>query len=263
VGTLTRRLLGRKGTGWRPDEKDKRDWQFDRLGLSSSDLPLERNLFPSAASVVSQWSSNSCVGYSGAYNLAIVHYIATGEWLPLSGLDGYWYARFLRGWQKLDEGATIRDLCKAYQRRGVSEYTDWPFSYRTINKQPGPKANMNAYPRRGGSYVRIFGLGTTKADSVKAAIASGHPVQGGFAIDSTWYGDRGPEILVKPPKDSDVSGHHALCICAYRQDPDFGTVYGGPNSWGPSWRKDGWFWVTEDYLRSVHVSALTIYYGWT
>jgi hypothetical protein len=261
---LSNLLLGRRGTGCKPNADDSRDLNIDKLGLASSGLPAEIDYWSIVSKHVrNQDYSNSCVGQTVAEQCQITHFLTTGEWLDLSALFPYYYGRFVQnGYSRkgiTDTGVNIRDTLKAVRHIGICGEREWAFSLSRVNKQPGPEAYMTADDRAGGEFHRVYGTGTVKPDAIKATLAARLIPIAAFNVDKSFCQNNGPKVIDTPAAPY---AWHAMPFIGYKYDADFGPVYRILNHYSNNWRDGGSAWVTEDYVRSALITDITIYHGW-
>lgn len=226
-------LRTRRGTGWLPDEPDARD---DLAPLSWMKAPESATLVHPAVTPRDQGRTSACVGFAlaQAYELAAAHQgVLTGD---LSPLFTYTLARLQDGTHG-DTGTRIRSAIKALGRHGIASERAWPMARRRLNKTPSFRAYRDAFDRRGlRRYYRVYG-----ADQVRAALAQGFPVVGGWFVGREFLDYRGDGQVTHDP---DGRNGHALCVVGYAAS-GFSLL----NSWGTGWGSRGYARVTEDFIR--------------
>lgn len=255
-------ILRRRGTGWVQNLPDSRDHDFDRLGVTSSDLPDSVSLRPYLRQIRNQRSANSCVGEAIATAISIAECKAGLPHVPVSSLYPYWYARYQHGSTRIDKGTYPRYALNAMRRIGIPDERYWPFRLDKVNRQPVPKANMEAHPRRDGSYVSIKDTGTGRILAARAALTAEKPFIFGTQITRAFQGDIGSSVFDRPYPHEKLAGGHMLTAIGYKHDGLYGLLFEVANSYDDDWRDDGCCWITEDYLRWVLTKNLTIVYGW-
>jgi len=251
-------IKNQRGLGWIPNPPDKRDFDFDVMGLASSDLSVDCSLWLHVTRLRNQRSSNSCIGKALGNAVSIREHIENVDAGHASSLHPYWYGRYINHSHKRDKGAHIRYVLKAARRCGIPDEAYWPFKLSKVNKQPKPNAQMQAYDRADGKYVAIRDYGTARELAVRAAIDAGFPVLFGVGIDSSFFNDDDSNIIGMPT--GSIIGGHAMVIIGYKFIEDYGIVYEILNSWGANWRAGGRAWITAEYLALCH--DLSIIYGW-
>jgi hypothetical protein len=236
--------LGVRGLGCRPDGYDPRDKAFSELLLGVTSAPrsvsLEERMPLTGA--LDQQATQACVGYSWALAL----------WLEMAGLGFgelfmpsphaiYFWARAYVGMQRQDSGAMLRDAPRALAAFGFPTSEAWPSKPYTVNVQPSILALRSANDRRRlAGYYRIP-RGDT--DSMRLAIAAGHPVVFGLKLRSSFLDGNEPVI------DRDTGserGGHAMVALGYD-----GRGFRVASSWGPTWRERGLCWISERRMQEA------------
>lgn len=253
---LVGRLLGRRGTGCLADVPDERDLPFDRMGLSALGIPATATLRHHVPQVLDQLSTESCVAHAVCAAIQIDRR-AHGESAPLpSRLFAYFNSRASHGAAGYDLGTYPRACVKMLAKFGAPPEEAWAFTARqaTVNQRPSWGAYRQAYDHRGPrGYYRIFDTGQNRVDAVRAAIAAGHPVVFGAAVDEAFTRMDGP-VVIGPPYEGRIVGRHAMVVVGYTDDNRFEVL----NSWGERWRDSGFWWMSEDYLRWQDVDDLQV-----
>jgi C1A family cysteine protease len=258
------RRYGKK-VGWKPDEKDSRDFTFDQLGLGDSrhqSFSLERHCGP----MYNQGGTNSCVAQAFAGAIEVRESILGLERRTPSRLFMYWNARRAHGKQRYDFGTYLRLCAKMLNRVGVPDEEYWPFTSAslTVNRRPSWEASMRAHPRMGGRYFRIFDMGGARSQAIRAALESGFPVAFGTTVHSEFAKNDGSTFIQKPDSDSGKAlGGHAMLIVGHMDDPAYGPVFRVRNSWGAAWRADGYAWLTAEYIEAFYSSDFQVIDGWS
>lgn len=239
-----------RGLGHREAPPDDRDWPAERLGLTGAGaLPPVGDLTAEIDRIRDQGATSSCVGHAvaRAWHLrARVQGDARVE--HPSALDVYAVARVHEspGAPLVDAGSIVRDALQALDALGACPESAWPFDADLVNSIPPWDARRSAADRRSVRYARLFG-----ADAVRRAIAAGHPVVLGCAVDqafmdlrahSTWPGLRGESL-----------GGHATCIVGY--EPGALLLC---NSWGESWSDHGLGWIADRAVDSAELWAVEV-----
>lgn len=262
---LLGKLLGRRGTGWKPSPRDVRDYGMDRLGLSARDLPVTCDVLgPMWPTVYDQGATSSCTGNAVSAAMAMQARYVHGD--PSLGAPSrsalYYSGRALTasrtGERISDTGAYLRDVFDAARRIGAPFERDVPFSARRINQPPHFRALVSGHGHRGGSYVRVLETGAQKSLAVRAALAAGFPVVIGSPVSSEYTRD-GDDVLFDVPDPASIAGGHAQVLTGYDWSGDFGR-FRVVNSWG-QWRDAGRAWLTDSYVEWPWLEAWVIY-GW-
>ncbi len=250
-----------RGLGWIPNSRDKRDWDFDRMGLASASLDAA-GLEAYIREILSQGSTSSCVAQALAGAIHLLEVITQLPYEVVARLFLYYFARLQHQYPVTDSGTSIRLAVKALFELGVPSEEFWPFSTQpaTVNQQPrGWEPYMRAHPRRGGEYYAIKDSGTARVDAIKAAISSKYPVVFGTPVAKTMLPSNGSSVIDRPGRLTSIAGGHAMVIVGYR---DGGDLFRVLNSWGNDWRDGGLCWMTRDYITWSKTTDLTIIRGW-
>jgi C1A family cysteine protease len=212
-----------EGFGWKPDRPDHRDRIFKVASGLRRNLPSVVDLRPICPSHGDQGKLGSCTAH-GITSIIRYALIKSGKLdRPLSRLQLYYDERVIEGTVKEDSGATIRDGIKSSADKGVAPEPLWPYNIDRFTQKPFKNVYDGALKFRALAYERV----EPDATSIKAAIASGFPVVGGFNVFEQFLS--------------------AQCTYfpAYGQRSGYIT---SRNSWGPNWGDKGDFYVPEEYL---------------
>lgn len=248
----------RRGAGYLPDEVDKRDFSFDKLGLGSTHLPPEVSLRPHVSMVLDQRSTNSCVANAICNAIAIADSSQNDLTSPIlvSRLFAYYNARAFHGSEKRDAGTFLRYCIKGLVKFGMPAEAQHPFSVLRVNRRPSWNAYRHAFDRRGPSgYFRIFESGTSRIQAIKSALVNGYPVCFGTTIDREFTKPSGPSVVGRP--GSNILGGHAMCWVGYR-NRNGGDQFLTLNSWGRNWRDGGFVWMTDEVVADANTRDLQV-----
>ena len=259
---LVNRFTGTRGLGWRPNKPDKRDYDYDmqKMGLASSDLPLDGDLSQYVSVVLDQLNTSSCVAHMIAHSIDIRTRKAGYEYDPVSRMYIYYHARRRHSKILVDDGTYMRLAMQAMREQGIPDEEYWPFKRLKINRRPLWKADAMSHQRRNGKYYHIFDVGDSRSTAIKAAITDGYPVGFGTQIGES-FRSGGLNVVDIPNSEKILGGHAVLCV-GYRADPNFGTLFKILNSWGPDYKEGGYVWFTEEYMQWTSTRDLHIMQGW-
>ncbi|NQY04266.1 MAG: C1 family peptidase [Halieaceae bacterium] len=256
-----------RGTGYRPDDPDPRDWDEAKLGLSVSASP------PSSISlgqvpIYNQGRTSSCVAQAIAGGIEILERKAPeyhDKASTPSRLFIYFNSRRSHsgGPALFDNGTYLRTAAKAMERLGVPDESMWKFSQNPmrVNRRPSFAASMRGKARSDGNYYRILPGGDQRIKAIKAALLEGLPVAFGTLVTPDFLKSKGSHTIDKPSDTAQFAGGHAMLIVGY-DVTDEGLVFEVRNSWGTGWRDDGYGWLTEDYIRWASSRDFQIIKGW-
>ena len=214
--------------------------------------------FPPAAS---QGRQNSCVGWATAYAVKSFHERTERRWNFNSGNSvssrcgsgssrvfspAYVYNQINRG---RDRGSSIRNAFNLMVREGVAPCSDMPYNVRDYLSKPGARARQVAakFKGRSSKYVNCSNL-----NAVKAVLAGGNPLVGGFKVTADMYKVRSQ---VWDTFDGNVRGGHAMAVVGYDDSKVSPRGERGAfklfNSWGTRWGRGGMGWISYGNMRRV------------
>jgi len=245
INTL-KRALGLKvfpKLGHKMDPEDSRDWHVDKLLArvgAPAMVPLKGSVYSPELKIKDQGGTGSCEGQSVA-NATRAAYLALGLPCPdLSALFVYYCSRALQTPNKIvDDGAYIRDGIKTLQQFGECTELSWKFVESRVNTAPSWSAYRDAISRRG---IRgYYAIPNGDVNRIKQAIAAKIPVVAGWQIDNAFLNET--DTGVQGPCRGPSIGGHAMMLERFEGDT-FMIV----NSWGTSWRVDGRFRASADFV---------------
>lgn len=222
--------------GYLPSPPDFRDISYDRLiGGVTHDLP-ETHILPTYP-ILDQDGINACVWYSFALDAmkrAEKEYGFTPIFNPIYG-----YVDRLEGHSESDNGVIIREALQVYQKRGIAEYSKFPWVGTYANLHPKilsgeiniEEARENAYIHRIGTYARLW----SEAE-INKALYDGYYVMIAYPVYKHFLFAYGVSVLPDIPRDklgNYVLGHMSV---QYGYQP-YGRFI--QNSWGELWGDKG------------------------
>lgn len=229
--------------GYLPDPEDKRDLPFDFL--SAQQVPLEYSLEERCVPIPNQQNTQSCVGQGTRQAFGVEEARTSPDREPASAMGIYFNCRAEYGLEDTDVGTTCRAAIKSTVRFGPLREKDWPFDPTKLNQRPSWKAYRNAYDGKGPmGYYRIIETGDARLDAIRRAIAAEHPVLFGTKVTEGFTFNDGLWRIERPDSSETIVGGHAMCVVGYDDEGAFRVA----NSWGTSWRDQGFAWLTESYL---------------
>ena len=229
-----------KWYGWKPDRPDARDHTFKpkvaRL-LASADLRAD------CPPHMNQGELGACVAHGVSSCLRFAMKQQGLDPRPLSRLQMYYDGRVIESTVTVDSGLTIRDGIKCAADIGIAPEPLWPYNIDRFTQKPFPRVYARALQFRALKYERV----EPNAYAIKAAIASGHPVVGGFNVFRQFGSAscaRNGVVAMPGTREAPVGGH-CLYFCAYGQKPGYITAR---NSWGDDWGDKGDCYFPEEFL---------------
>jgi C1A family cysteine protease len=232
--------------GYRRDRLDRRDYAFDATGV---ELPQSVDLRQTGfvPPVMDQGELGSCTANGIT---AVLRYAMMKEGkpdVPLSRLQLYWDERALEGTIKEDSGAEIRDGIKCAASLGVANEKLWPYNIDRFKQKPFANVYKGALKFRALTYQRVGSPdGAVTANQIKAALAKGFPVVGGFNVFEQFVGKQAAatgDIEMPGHREPPIGGH---CTYMWGYGQRAGRI-SSRNSWG-DWGDKGDFYFPEAYL---------------
>jgi C1A family cysteine protease len=211
------------------------------------DAPRAKDLI--IGPVCDQADLGSCGAFAATGNMVATAEENTGEPKNLSQLWLYYQYRKRFGHVEYDDGAHLRDLIKVLASDGVCLEEDWPYVLANWDKPPPPETYARAIPNRIQSYHALYTL-----NDMIQCIVSGYVFFGGiywYESGDSLYTERTGHIEIPGPSEK-LLGGHALLFSKYDRNR---RTFGGPNSWGTGWGKNGLFTISFDYLTDSRLAA--------
>ena len=99
-----------------------------------------------------------------------------------------------------------------------------------------------------------------KVLSVKKAISEGYPCMLGFIVAKSFYNSKG-DVWREERSDSGPTGQHgrhAMCVVGYDNNK-YGGAFRVLNSWGTTWRDNGYVWIPYKDFAKYSLLAIQAY----
>ncbi len=230
-------------TGWKKDLPDARDQKLTTSFWSRLKLPAVRSLSsePYISQVEDQESLGSCTcnASSSAEEMVLKR---GGRSVQLSRLWLYAEVRKLeRTPLTEDSGAQIRNVMKVLAKKGCPLEPLYPYDLHLWTSNPPPTLEAEAIKNQVVVYYRCPGL-----TQIRASIAQGFPVAGGFRCPVTLTSDQTAQTgIVKYAPVEGFDGGHAVIFTGYN---DKTRLLEFQNSWGVGWGKDGYGYLPYAYV---------------
>ena len=237
-----------KGTGYKPDPVDERDFRASAVLAALPAPPPRASIREHVPPRRDQMTQGACTGFAITGVGETLLRKATAWETRYSPQAAYNWARMEIGELDRDEGAYIRHSAMTAQKIGLCREGDFPY-YEIEDKMhvpPPPIAYESARSFRIGPYRRCVTL-----DDVRRAIAAGHPVVLGFLCFSNLY--QAAETGRVPPASGAVQGAHAVFGAEYDDPSRFVSC---PNSWGKKWGDRGWLHLPYSFFEQGHCSDM-------
>ncbi len=237
--------------GYFPDVPALEDKVYSAV-LKAEDRPTSVNLVSEFKNEVEdQGQLGSCVANSCVS--ALEYLIAKKnknnqnyKYPELSRLFAYYYARKVRGLERVDSGAVIRDCVDQLRAVGVCEEAVWPYAYSAVNTPPDAFQVSDAARTKVGSAYRVDTL-----DDKLDCLAQGYPFVFGFMVYNGSMNEAGRTGVMPAPSGSRAGGHAVLAV-GYDIPRRMFLIR---NSWGKRWGDKGYFWMPFDYLSNPNLSS--------
>lgn len=242
-------------TGYVQDLPDARDRLVEgNITLFGSESPPDE--FHDLAEVFGihvEQDGESCVGFS-ILEALYASWRAQGIVDPklASALFIWFNSRKTHGDETNNSGTYIRMAFRQMQRLGFCSESEWPSldgkDLQRFAVQPPRAAYRAAYDQKMTDleYYRVKGLGQERELSWKRALSTKHPIVFGVPIERSFFDYRGDGYIPLPDINAPIVGGHAMCALGY----DATGVY-GPQTWRKSWGRNGWFYMTWEYIREA------------
>ncbi len=228
--------------GWRASAPDHRDKLAAEPPLATL-LPKAVDLTDKCPPIRDQKSIGSCTANSSLEAMGFL-YTKAGKTDPqLSRLFTYYYSRKMEGTAPTeDAGAQIRDVMKCLALYGSCYETTWPYVESRYSAEPPHRAVMEARDHQALMYFRCPSLRT-----IKASIAQGFPVVGGFSCPNSMFEDATAKtgVIAYPGPAEGFEGGHAVMFMAYNDDTELLKFQ---NSWGPHWGDKGFGYLPYKFV---------------
>lgn len=215
-------------------------------------LPASADL--SAHTVVSgdQGPVPSCTSWAVAYSIAGWYGKKTGApGLPFAPM--YVYSQVTGG---KAVGTTFGATLRMASSSGIdilADYTQGNFDYKNL---PTPREQALAANWRLTGYRTLYNeqidAGRIGVEAIKSALAAGTPVAIGVRVYDNFF-EIGPTNDHYVGVTGTFRGNHAMAVFAY---DSFGIKV--QNSWGKDWGKDGFAWLSWDFVAKQTNSAYAV-----
>ncbi len=214
------------------------------------DLPTKLDITDEMSPVKNQGAEGACAGFAGVAVkewMEIKDYgLTDGKYIDLSERQLYEKAKKISGHS---EGTTLKAISKVLLDDGVCEDVYWPYKAKEVG-QSLPGAEHNALKYKILSYVRVGNL-----EELKASLFKFGPVLIGVTVSKNWYRQKNGHIpnanfceRIQAPL-----GGHAITVVGYNDETQEIKF---KNSWGTSWGKEGFGWMSYKELKRTLMDAV-------
>lgn len=231
--------------GWIPDLPDARDHKFSAPVIPVV-IPPTHNVAFQLPEIYDQGPLGSCT--ANASGAALAYTLTRQHLAPITParLFIYYNTRMIERTVAYDAGATIRNSIKSLKLYGACPEGDYPYDVGKFRDRPLGSVYVEAKEHVITAYQRL----ERSLLLFKTALLSEIPIVIGFSVYESFYG---PWLKVAPipaPKDSLVGGH-AVLIVGY---DDTKQAFLVRNSWGKTWKGDGYFYLPYVYITNPQLS---------
>jgi len=160
----------------------------------------------------------------------------------------YYEERDLEGTVNEDAGAEIKDGVKIICTKGVCSEASWPYKPDQFNVKPTDACYLEATKHHGITYKRLSAGGLFRGLSqLKQCLVSGFPFVFGMQVYAAMESEEVAQtgMVPMPQPNEECMGGHAVCCVGFDDNTKLFKVR---NSWGPSWGKNGYFYIPYDYV---------------
>ena len=222
--------------GWVPQIPDHRDFIYEPLDKTISNLPPLVDLRPNCPPIYDQGQLGSCTGNGIAFIHEFDQLKQNASSFTPSRLAIYYDERKLEGTIKSDAGANIRDGIKVIATIGTASETLWSYNITKFSKKPPVKYYTAAKLHTSVTYKAVV----NNLPTIKACLAENFPIVFGFTVYSSFESDvvASTGVMPMPKKGEQVLGGHCVAMVGY---DDVKQVLFCRNSWGENWGLAGYF----------------------
>ena len=244
--------------GWKRDKPDSRDFKFKVV--HNPKILTYPSLFDlrtqcQVPEVYDQGQLGSCTANGIVFCYHFDEYKQNNKVKFMgSRLFLYYNERDMEGTTGQDSGASIRDGVKSINSIGLCSEDEWPYDISEFTSKPPQKCYDMAENCKSLLYSSV---GQTIND-VKQAVCNGYPIVFGFDVYSSFETDTVESSGIAPMPDiskEQLLGGHCVVIVGYDDSitiPNTKNLgaFICRNSWGTSWGKNGYFYLSYDYINS-------------
>lgn len=236
-------------SGWRKDKTDLRDKSMAVPFMAFLRLAAVVSLNGQIGlKVEDQEDIGSCTCNSGT---SLLEYVMVKMGLALVQLSRLWaYAMVrLREGTPLteDSGAEIRDVVKMFATIGCPAESLWPYNTAKFSVKPPDTLLPEAAKHKALLYYRCGTAVKPSLLAIKASLAQGFPVVGGFSVpENMMSAECASSGVVKFPTSAEgFVGGHAVLFTGY---DDKKKLLQFMNSWSTQWGDGGYGYLPYEFV---------------
>lgn len=224
---------------------------FARAPIFKEPLPKSVDLSSDMPIPGDQGEQNSCVGWSMGYAIKSYQEKVKRKWEISSDgeiIENRVYSpsfiyNQINGGE--DEGADFLDAINILQNKGIAPLSVMPYVEEDFYSKPDEEILDSAFKYRISIAKRID---PNSINVIKSYLAGGFPLVFGAYIDEEFYELEGPEVITNINFDTTENFSHAMVLVGY---DDSKNAFKIMNSWGTSWRDDGFCWINYDLFSRI------------
>jgi len=214
-------------------------------------LPTSFSLKAYAPTPKSQGQYGTCTGWATAYCALTIadskaNNVTDKELITQNAFSpGFIYKQIKdEGDASCALGASIREALEIMKTKGAAKYD----ALSEVNCPTSLSAEVfkDAENHKISDYAKVFDGSETSTyiiAAVKKSLSQENPVIIGMKAPPSF--DSAGELWTPTEDSEDSFGGHAMCVIGY-DDEKFGGAFEIQNSWGTSWGKDGYFWISYE-----------------
>jgi hypothetical protein len=221
-------------------------------GLSLRALPPMVDLSAHLPPVGNQGAQGSCVGWVLGYYYKTFQESVEHGW-DVTAPEHQFSPAFIYNQRRTtdcsrDAGMSFWGGLSILKEKGAASLAAFPYDVRDTCTQPSPAVLQEAWRYRVESYAALYEReGTADIGMLKALLAEGKPFAIAVPVYPSFYRITASNpVLHRPSADETLYGGHAMFVVGY--DDAIGG-FKAVNSWGPGWGRDGYCYLSYDFVR--------------
>jgi hypothetical protein len=215
-------------------------------------LPPAVDLAAHLPPIGNQGAQGSCVGWAVGYYYKSYQESVERGW-GLTAPEHQFSPAFLYNQRPTsncsrDGGMSFYAGFSILHDKGAASLAAFPYNVSDTCTQPSASVLEDAWAYRVESFAPIYQRqGTADVNTLKALLAEGQPFAIAVPVYSSFYRLTSTNpVLHRPSDDETFYGGHAMFVVGYDDAVGgFKTV----NSWGPGWGRDGYCYLSYDFVQ--------------